>query len=254
MDGPTDGKSSMWFVTKQKKLNRRRFQFLILLLFSTSLISLKTFKKVYIRDIRISGSKIFSQDDLVKNSSLKLPSHLILIKTNLLEKELKENLSLKNIFVSRQMFPFGLKVQIQTRTPIAYGERILGGKKILGFIDKEGVFINKKNVDKKFLSKFTLTVFGWEKKFQKRLSKILSAQDAYGLELIKIVFSPNGFLTIEEKELKTIYLGFNPSLINYQLEIIKNLRYEFNRINFSEKIENIDLSDPNKPKIKVFKP
>ena len=152
------------------------------------------------------------------------------------------------------MFPFGLKVQIQTRTPIAYGERILGEKKILGFIDKDGVFINKKNIDEKFLRKFTLTVFGWEKKFQKRLSKILSAQDAYGLELIKIVFSPNGFLTIEEKELKTIYLGFNPSLINYQLEIIKNLRYEFNRINFSEKIENIDLSDPNKPKIKVFKP
>ena len=241
-------------MTKQKKLNRRRFQFLILLLFSTSLISLKTFKKVYIRDIKISGSKIFSQDDLVKNSSLKLPAHLILIKTNLLEKELKENLSLKNIFVSRQMFPFGLKVQIQTRTPIAYGERILGEKKILGFIDKDGVFINKKNIDEKFLRKFTLTVFGWEKKFQKRLSKILSAQDAYGLELIKIVFSPNGFLTIEEKELKTIYLGFNPNLINYQLEIIRNLRYEFNRINFSEKIENIDLSDPNKPKIKVFKP
>ena len=241
-------------MTKQKKLNRRRFQFLILLLFSTSLISLKTFKKVYIRDIKISGSKIFSQDDLVKNSSLKLPAHLILIKTNLLEKELKENLSLKNIFVSRQMFPFGLKVQIQTRTPIAYGERILGEKKILGFIDKDGVFINKKNIDEKFLRKFTLTVFGWEKKFQKRLSKILSVQDAYGLELIKIVFSPNGFLTIEEKELKTIYLGFNPNLINYQLEIIRNLRYEFNRINFSEKIENIDLSDPNKPKIKVFKP
>ena len=241
-------------MTKQKKLNRRKFQFLILLLFSTSLISLKTFKKVYIRDIRITGSKIFSKDDLVKNSSLKLPSHLILIKTNLLEKELKENLSLKNIFVSRQIFPFGLKVQIQTRTPIAYGERILGEKKILGFIDKDGVFINKKNIDEKFLRKFTLTVFGWEKKFQKRLSKILSAQDAYGLELIKIVFSPNGFLTIEEKELKTIYLGFNPNLINYQLEIIRNLRYEFNRINFSEKIENIDLSDPNKPKIKVFKP
>ncbi len=241
-------------MTKQKKLNRRKFQFLILLLFSTSLISLKTFKKVYIRDIKISGSKIFSQDDLVKNSSLKLPTHLILIKTNLLEKELKENLSLKNIFVSRQIFPFGLKVQIQTRTPIAYGERILGEKKILGFIDKDGVFINKKNIDEKFLRKFTLTVFGWEKKFQKRLSKILSAQDAYGLELIKIVFSPNGFLTIEEKELKTIYLGFNPNLINYQLEIIRNLRYEFNRINFSEKIENIDLSDPNKPKIKVFKP
>ena len=92
------------------------------------------------------------------------------------------------------------------------------------------------------------------KKLQKRLSEILSAQNDYGLELTKIVFSPNGFLTIEEKELKTIHLGFNPSLIKYQLKIIKKLRYEFNKINFSEKIDNIDLTDPNKPKIKVFKP
>ena len=241
-------------MTKQKKLNHKNFQFLILLLFSTSLISLKTLKKVNIQDIRISGSKLFTQEDLVKNSSLNLPSYLILIKTNLLEKELKENLSLKNISVSRQIFPFGLEVQIQTRTPVAYGERILGEKKISGFIDKDGVFIIKQNVEEKFLSKFTLTVFGWEKKLQKRLSEILSAQNDYGLELTKIVFSPNGFLTIEEKELKTIHLGFNPSLIKYQLKIIKKLRYEFNKINFSEKIDNIDLTDPNKPKIKVFKP
>jgi len=40
-----------------------------------------------------------------------------------------------------------LKVHIDTRTPIAYGERILNDEKILGFIDKDGIFINKQNVD-----------------------------------------------------------------------------------------------------------
>ena len=238
----------------QKKINNRGFLCLILFLFSTSLISLQTLKKVTIHEMRISGSKLFSQDDLVKNSSLKFPIRLIFIKTNLLEKELKENLSLKNVAVTRQIFPFGLKIQIQIRTPIAYGERILSGKKISGFIDKEGIFINKQNVDEKFLNKLTLKVFGWERKFKKRLSEIFIAQETHGLELIKISFSPNGFLTIEEKELKTILLGFNPSLISYQLEIIKNLKNEFTKINFSEKIDNIDLTDPNKPKIKVFKP
>ena len=93
-----------------------------------------------------------------------------------------------------------------------------------------------------------------EKKFIKILSEIFIAQEVYGFELIKISFSPNGFLTIEEKDLKTVLLGFNSSLINYQLEIIKNLKNEFNKINFSEKIDIIDLTDPNKPKIKVFKP
>ena len=129
----------------QKKINNRSFLFLILFLFSTSLISLKTLKKVNIQDIRIYGSEFFSQNDLANNSSLKFPNRLIFIKTKFLEKELKQNLSLKNVSVSRQIFPFGLKILVKTRTPIAYGERILNDEKILGFIDEDGVFINKQN-------------------------------------------------------------------------------------------------------------
>ena len=237
----------------QKRINNRSFLFLILFLFATSLISLKTLKKVYIQDIRIVGSELFSQNDIVKNSSLKFPIRLIFIKTNFLEKELKQNLSLKNVSVSRQIMPFGLKVHVNTRTPVAYGERILNNEKILGFIDKDGVFINKQNADNINLSKLSIKVLGWKEKFKKILSEILISQENYEFEIVKITFSPNGFLTVEEKDLKTIFLGFNPNLINYQLQIINSLKNEFKKNNFYEKIDNIDLTDPNKPKIKVFK-
>ena len=103
----------------QKRIKNRSFFFLISLLFFTSLLSIKTFKKVDIQDIRIFGSELFSKDDVVNNSSLKLPIRLIFIKTNLLEKELKQNLSLKNVSVNRELFPFGLKVHINSRIPIA---------------------------------------------------------------------------------------------------------------------------------------
>ncbi len=238
----------------QKKINKKSFLFLILFLFSTSLISLKTLKKVNIQDIRISGSELFSRNDVVNNSSLKFPIRLILIKTSFLEKELKQNLSLKNVSVNRQILPFGLKIHIQTRTPIAYGERKFNDEKILGFIDKDGIFINIQHADDKNLSKLSIKVFGWKEKFKKILSKILNGLENYEFEIIKITFSPNGFLTVEEKDLKKIFLGFNPKLINYQLQIINNLKNEFKENNFYEKIDNIDLTDPNKPKIKVFKP
>ena len=93
-----------------------------------------------------------------------------------------------------------------------------------------------------------------ERKVQKTLSVILISQDDNELEIVKVTFSPNGFLTVEEKDLKTIFLGFKHNLISYQLQIIKKLKNEFKKNNFSEKIDNIDLTDPNKPKIKVFKP
>ena len=238
----------------QKKINNISFLFLIFVLFSTSLISLKTLKKVNTQDIRIYGSKLFSQNDVLKNSSLKFPIRLIFIKTNLLEKELKENLSLKNVSVTRQIFPFGLRVHINTRIPIAYGEKILNDEKISGFIDKNGIFISQHNVEEKNLKKFTIGVFGWKKKFKNTLSEIFIALENYEFEILEITFSPNGFLTFEEKDLNTILLGFDPNLIKYQLQIINDLKNEFKRNNFSEKIDNIDLTDPKKPKIKVFKP
>jgi len=238
----------------QKKINNRSFFFLISFLLLTNLLVIKTLKKVDIQYVRVSGSKLFSQEDIVNNSSLKFPIRLIFVNTNLLEKELKQNLSLKNVSVNRELFPFGLKVHIKSRIPIAYGERILNDEKISGFIDKNGIFISERNVDKKNLNELTIQIFGWKENFKKILSEIFVALDNYELEIIKITFSPDGFLTFQEKDLKTIYLGFKPNLINYQLQIINNIKKEFNKNSFSIKIDNIDLTDPNKPKIKVFKP
>ena len=238
----------------QKRINNRSFFFLISFLFLTTLLNIKSLKKVYIQDIRISGSELFSQNDVVKNSSLNFPIRLIFVETNLLEKELKQNLSLKNVSVSRELFPFGLKIIVNTRIPIAYGERMLNDEKILGFIDKDGIFINKQNVDEKNLNKLTIQVFGWKEKFKKILSEIFIAIENYELEIVKISFSYDGFLTIEEKDLNTIFLGLRPNLINYQLQIINNLKNEFKKSSFSKKIDSIDLTNPDKPKIKVFKP
>ena len=241
-------------MNNSKKFNHGSFLFLIFLFFSTSILSLKILKKVNIQNIRITGSELFSKNDLVDNSSLKFPIRLIFINTSFLEKELKQNLSLKNVSVSRQILPFGLKVYLKTRTPIAFGERILNNKKIKGFIDKDGIFITETNADNINLSEINIKVFGWSEKFKKILSEIFIAQENSDLEIVKIIFSPNGFLTVEEKDLKTIFLGFNHNLINYQLQVINNLKNEFEKNSFSIKIDNIDLTNPNKPKIKVFKP
>ena len=238
----------------QKKINPSSFLFLILLFFSTSLISLKILKKVNIQNIRIAGSELFTEKDLVDNSSLKFPIRLIYVNTSYLEKELKQNLSLKNISVIRRILPFGLKVHLKTRTPIAFGERILNNERIVGFIDKDGIFIKKKNADYMNLSKINIKVFGWNEKFKKILSEIFIAQENSDFEIVKITFSPNGFLTLEEKDLNKIFLGFNNNLINYQLQIVNNLKNEFKKNNIPKKIDSIDLTDPNKPKIKVFKP
>ena len=238
----------------QQKLKNRRFFLLITFLFFISYATSQTFKKVNYQEISIVGSELFSIDDIVANSSINLPTSLIFVNTTFAEKELKKNLSLKNVSVFRQIFPFGLKILIKTRTPIAYGERIFKGEKITGFIDEDGFFISLKYSDQENLSKITSKVFGWKENFRETLSKILNYQKYNDVEFIKITFSPNGFLTLEEKSLKTILLGFNPKKIENQLQIVNNMKNQIKENNILEKIDNIDLTDPNNPKIKVFKP
>jgi len=241
-------------VKDQHKVRKKFPLFLIAFLFSTTFLTFKTFKKVNYHDISIYGSEIFSKDDLVSNSSLDFKTPLIFVKTKHVEKELKKNLSLENVLVYRQLYPFGLKILIKTRTPVAYGERILDGQKITGFIDEGGVFINDKYADKKNLKKLSTKVFGWKEKFREISSKILNTQKNNDVEFIKINFSSNGYLTLKEKSLKKILLGFNQNIIDTQLQIICDMKNQIKEESLLENIDNIDLTDPSNPKIKVFKP
>ena len=254
MDGPINGKSSLRFVSNYKKTNPLKFFFLILFLFLTSFLSILSLKKVEVQNINISGSKLFSAEDLANNSSLDYSTRLIFIRTKYIENQLKRNLSLKNISLIKQILPFGLKVLIKTRTPIAYAQRVMNGQEVFGYVDIDGYFINRKYAEKINLEKINVQVSGWQENFKKTISKILTLQKNGNFELTNITFSPNGFLTLKEKDLNTILLGFNPTLIKTQLGIISQLKYQLKKNSISEKIDNIDLTDPENPKIKVFKP
>ena len=253
MDGSINGKGKMWFVKNQHKTKKKPL-LLIAFLFLTTYLTFKTFKEVYLQDISIVGSELFSIEEIIVNSSLKLPTPLIFVKTKYAERELKRNLSLQNVSVMRQIYPFGLKFLIETRTPVAYAEKTLNGEKIAGFVDADGVFINEKHLEKKTLKNLSSKVYGWRENVSKTLSFILKSQKNKDVEFITISFSPNGFLLLEEKSLKTILLGFNSKIIKTQLQIISDMKKQLNGNMILEKIDNIDLTDPNNPKIKVFKP
>ena len=104
------------------------------------------------------------------------------------------------------------------------------------------------------MKKLSSKVYGWEERFRETLSKVLHSQINDNVEFVAIKFSPNGYLTLEEKSLNKILLGFNPTEIETQLQIITDIKNQMKGNIILGKIDNIDLTDPNNPKIKVFKP
>jgi len=219
----------------------------------TNTLTINLFKKVDLNNIYIKGSDFITINDITQNSSLQLPQKLILIKTKLIEKELIQNISLRQISITRQIFPFGLVINIETRKPIAFAEREENGIKIKGFIDKDGVFIKEKYIPEREKLIFPIKISGWKKEYKKIISLIIKTyKETDDLEAIKI--SSEGFITLEEKFLQKIFVGFKTKELEEKLNLIFDLKEQFKKQKNHKKIKSLDLTDLANPKIKVFIP
>jgi len=219
----------------------------------TNILTINLFKKVDLKNIYIKGADFIKINDITQNSSLKLPKKLILIKTKLIEKELTQNISLSQISVTRQLLPFGLVINIKTRTPVAFAEREKNGIKIGGFIDKDGFFINEKYIPERENLIFPIKIYGWKKEYKKLISLIIKTYEGNeDLEAIKI--SSEGFITLEEKFLQKIFFGFETKDVKEKLNLISDIKEQLKKQNIRKKIKSLDLTDLANPKIKVFIP
>ncbi len=231
-----------------------KFLGLLIFLFLTSFLTIRSFREVKLDDFFIEGDEFITKRDLIDNSSLIIPTKLIFIKTSLLEKELKENLSLKNISINRRLIPFQLKIYLQTRIPLAYAESNKLDRKIYGYVDSEGIFIPKEFASIKNKNIYPIKIIGWKRNYAEIISKIfkLYENNLNDLELINI--ASNEFIFIEEKVLKKILLGYEHSRLNTQLNLIPEIKNQLKQNNILKNLKSLDITDPDNPKIKVFKP
>ena len=237
-----------------KTKNSQKIIYLFFFLIINSLLIIRSFNYVKLQNINILGTKFITKEDFLQNSSLKLPKRLIFIETNLIERELKKNLGLQNISISKQLLPFGLKVFIQTRKVIAYGEKTKNGENIKGYVDAYGVFISEEYADLNGNKELNFAIYGWNNNSLKVISEILNSQYKKTNDNLSIHISKEGFITLEEKNFKKILLGFDQQKIAQQLDMIFYIKNQLEEKNIIEEIESLDLTDPNNPEIKVFKP
>ena len=239
---------------KNRKIcNLKKLSLLGIFFFFTNFLSFNFLKKVDLKHIYINGAESITLSDITENSSLQLPKRLIFIKTKLIEKELKQNLSLRQISINRQILPFGLNIKIQTREPVAFATRYENGIKIEGFVDKSGVFINKKYLTELEKFSFPIKIIGWDKDYKKLISLILKKyEDNDDLKIIQI--SSEGLITLEEIVLQKIYLGSQIQDLEEKLNLIFDIKEQFKKQKIRKKIKSLDITDLANPKIKVFIP
>ena len=234
-------------------VNYLRSLLLIVVLVITSKLMIRSLRRLTPDDIHLVGSRHIKISQILQNSSIKVPERLLLVKTKLIENELKEKLALQNINVRRQLFPFGLKIYIDERIPIAYAEKVVSKNKIKGFIDKDGHFIPQQFANSQQKT-YRIKVYGWQKEFGPAISKIIKVYKKNDESLLSIMISQEGYIILEEKILKKVLLGTNLSKLNKQLNLIFHIKNQIRDNKISMKIESLDITDPVNPILKVFKP
>ena len=226
---------------------------LVIFFIITNFLSFQLFKKVYFKNLYINGADFISVNNITENSSLQLPKRLIFIRTKLIEKELEHNISIGKISITRQIFPFGLRIDIQKGTPVAFAEREENGIRIKGFVDKDGNFIKENYLPERKNLTFPIKIFGWKKDNKKLITLILKTyKNTNDLEVIKI--NSEGFVTLEEKFFQKIFLGSNNREIEEKLNLIFDIKEQLKQQTIRKKIKSLDLTDLTIPKIKVFIP
>lgn len=234
--------------------SQKRLITLLLIFLLTNILSIKLFQKIDSKNVIIYGEEYISIEDILKNSSLEFPIRLIHIKTKLHEKELKKNLSLKNIAISRRLLPQGLRIDVKARVPVAFAEKEEKGIKIKGFVDEEGYFIKEELIEDQVINPLIIKVRGWRREYKSLISKIIKSYkiNSNDLESIKITF--DGFVILNDKKLGEIILGHKSQNIDVQLDIIFNIKKQLDLQKIVKKIKSLDLRDPINPRLKVFIP
>ena len=253
MDGSINAESTLWFVKNRKIYGIKKLILCSAFFAFTNILTINLFKKVDSKNIYINGTDFITVNDITENSSLELPSKLIFIKTKLIERELKQNISLSQISINRQIFPFRLVINLQTRNPVALAEREENGIKIKGFIDKDGNFIKERDIPQRENLFFPIKIFGWNSDYKKFISLTVGAyKETNDLEAIKI--SSDGFIILEEKFFKKIFFGFRNQEMEEKLNLIIDIKEQLKKQKIRKKIKSLDLTDLANPKIKVFIP
>ncbi len=262
MDESTYGKGTLRSMkrTKRKKRSRNKlnlnltkvwqvFAFSLISLYLSMLFTNNVMAPISSKSINIKGEKILTKANIIKALELELPISILEINPKKLERNLISNLPIKAVAINRRMIPPGIDIKILERDPIASALKIgeKGQKK--GMIDKEGNWIDFYHSKQIPLELDPLVIDGWTKSNKDKIVLILKEQRKLGLSLKRIIFAPNGNISLQSQDFLFIHLGNQPSLLSQQLEVIahlsKNLQNEL--ISGSETV--LDLKNPSKPKL-----
>ncbi|MCP6757631.1 MAG: FtsQ-type POTRA domain-containing protein [Fischerella sp. CENA71] len=204
------------------------------------------------KDVMITGNQLLSDQEVQSLLVLSYPQSLWKIEPSRIARYLQQQPSIAQATVSRRLFPPGLVVQLQERTPVAIAQirreqannKNTNTKATMGLLDAYGVWIPLKNFTSlnSRVKLPTLKVIGAPEQYRPYWSSFYEAISQTSLKVTEIDWQDPTNLIIKT-ELGLVHLGTASPQLPEQIKVLAQIRHLPSQLNPNE-IEYIDLKNP----------
>ena len=230
-----------------------------ILFFSSSSIFLfltflnQAWRPISFDQTKISGLSGLTRNDIYNKTSIFYPKNLLELNPKEIESYLLKKLPIKDVSVSREIFPPQIHLNIIEREPIAFASRVLSNKIENGMIDIEGSWIPLRFVNKSKIINIKLSIENWNPKKKYEIIEIIKNRFILQSSLQKIKLNPLQEISIKTDHFNSVLLGSDTDQLIEQINKLNQLQKSLPNLLINTKVKIVDLTDPSKPELKIEK-
>ncbi len=206
---------------------------------------------INIKQLTVIGTSNITTEKLVKASEISLPIPLFSIDPKQLEASLLKKLPISSVLIRRHLLPPGLEIEVKDKQPVAHAIRWRPEGIEKGMLDDQGQWMSLKVASLSAFPPIDLVVEGWMDSHREKIALVFEQRKQLGSPLQKIIFNPNGELSLLSKGLGLIHLGDSNDQLKKKLKTVADLNRAMPAIFRNKKGTVIDMSDPSKPEMQL---
>ncbi|MEB3291359.1 MAG: FtsQ-type POTRA domain-containing protein [Leptolyngbya sp.] len=214
------------------------------------------------RQIQVSGNERLSDEAVQALVPLDYPQSLLKVEPEDIAQQLQQRAPILEAKVSRQLFPPGLKVQVQERVPVAVVLPATGSDEgedtaylQAGFIDAQGAWMPKSSFGLPTASDAnlpTLRLRGLQPQYQRYWPQIYATLRSSPVAIQEVDWHDPSNLVLQT-DLGVVYLGSYSPDLERQLATLDQMRHLSEQVGPSE-VAHIDLTNPSRPALSLAEP
>jgi cell division protein FtsQ len=200
--------------------------------------------------VEVVGSAQVGPEQVVQAAQLTFPQPLLGLQPKRIAEAVAGALPVEQVQVSRLMAPPRLRVEVVERQAVARAQRRTPRGIETGYVDRLGHWMSSRQgqaVTAK--ASGSLTVVGWQPRYQSALALVLEERDRLGPDLRQIRFDPGGSLWLQSTRMGQVRLGPPDGQLGRRLEVLSHLQQELPTRVKGRQMQSIDLSDPEQPEL-----